>query len=163
VKHIGWIIIKYDLFVCAMCRDVEEAKIVIGEHFLSDGQQARPEKFEFFEVVDEADSDSYIHDYPVKSLGFLLDEEALRPGNIMVKNDGEVCGTYETLEQAKKEISEGYWCQKFPDEAQHYEFFEVLGKAGTHLTSLTGPGWHDENGNRVINGYAVKELGYLLA
>lgn len=156
------IIVRYEYFVCAMCQDVEEAKQVVREHFLSDGQRAKPEKFEFLEVVEESDDGSYVHDFPVKSLGYLLDPDALYPGNIIVKNDCEVCGTYNDLEEAKDRIRNHYFVLKDPDEAQYFEFFEVLGKAGSHLTTLAGPGWHDEDGNRVINGYAVKELGFIL-
>jgi hypothetical protein len=153
---IGCIIIKYGSFVCAVCRDVEEAKVVVREHFLSDHQEAKPEKFEFFEVVAEGDSDSYIHDYPVKSLGFLLDEDALHPGNVIVKYDMEVCATYESLEKAKAGILKHHFVEKDRSEAQYFEFFEVVGKADYSEKSLG-------NRPRSINGYEVKELGFILA
>jgi hypothetical protein len=146
----------YDNFLCAICRDIEEAKTTVRAHFLSDGQHARQEKFEFLEIVEESDDASYVRDYPVKSLGFLLDPDALYSGNVIVKYDMEVCATYGSLDEAKAGVMKHHFVEVDPSEVRYFEFFEVIDKADYSAATLG-------NRPRSINGYEVKELGFIFS
>jgi hypothetical protein len=86
-------------------------------------------------------------------------------GSIMVKYDMEVCAEFGNLEKAKAGIMKHHFVKRDPSEAQYFEFFEVLGRKrpGTFKDGdgPDGKGNYDEDGNRVINGYKVRRLGFI--